>query len=582
MLAVQLMSIRLRRFSARARTFAIPFFLFFLPFPAVAWEAEIIGSSSNTFSAAQQIDLQICPTSRSDTNGVVDVEVNDHTATNLNSIKYTTTLDNPSARCALLPMPNHRLGYYRVNVQVNSISIVPGRGSRPPGYLTYAVVPDPDLRRLLPESDTFFGLQGGFNKRHTLLLSQLGVRWVLGGYSWRQLGVDWATVLDKKSSGSRGMPSYSWASTPSGKDWQTFTLPTLYMIDPVLHAHLLKPATVRKHTGALNALGEHEWRRYCVAVATSYMRQYPTRRQRIYQITWEPTSPWGFAGSADDLVKIYRIAYSAIHETDQSAFIIGPAGAPLNFKAIDWARELLEAGLANYIDGFSVHPYTEFPPKFPPELHGFIHHVKSIRSLLDNYKKNMPIFGTEQGYEAKATPEDELRQAEGVIRSNLILLGEGWRSNIAFYIHDFYAPNAGSTMKTGGYGFYYGLDDDITYGDRALSPKPVAPAYAAMTFLLEGHHRVGLVPDLQGSMMGYIYERDNERVIALWDYGNRPSEVEVSSEGDNNVIFDMMGNGSPLNKSETRTLLIGSSPIYLRCARHSDVHIRVRKSTTGA
>jgi hypothetical protein len=561
---------------ARAISVAILSILLLLPFRAISWQAEILDSSSNTFSAYQKINLQICRTGHSDTSAVVDVQVTDQTAANVKNITDSISLADLSVRCIQIPMPNNRLGYYRVNVQVNGISIVPGRGSRPPDYLTYAVVPDPDLRQLHPESDTFFGLQGAFNNHNALLLSQLGVRWVLGGYSWRQLGSDWAAVLDEKSSGSVGVPNYSWARTPSGKPWKTFTLPTLFMIDPIRHRNLLIPSTVRKHSGALNAFGESEWRKYCEAVARSYMRQYSTRKRRVYQITWEPVRPWGFAGAADDLVNIYRIAYSAIHKIDDSAFIIGPTGTPLNTKSIDWARSLFEAGLANYIDGFSIHPYADFPPKFPPELHGFIHNVKSIRSLLDKYKKNMPIFGTEQGYEAKATLEDELRQAEGVIRSNLILLGEGWQFNIAFYSHDFYAPNAGSTVKTGGYGFYYGLDDDITYGDRVLSPKPVAPAYAAMTFLLDGYHGVGPVPDLKGSLMGYIYERDSERLVALWDYGNRPSKIELKSLNNDAVIFDMMGNASPLQKSASRRLLIGSSPMYVRYSKDSDIYVRVQ------
>ena len=48
-----------------------------------------------------------------------------------------------------------------------------------------------------------------------------------------------------------------------------------------------------------------------------------------------------------------------------------------------------------------------------------------------------PFVGTEQGFNTNGDESKELLQAESLVRENLILLGEGYRFNIAFYITDF-------------------------------------------------------------------------------------------------------------------------------------------------
>ena len=527
--------------------------------------ASISDSSTNTFIPGEPITLKLCEKPRQQkSSSEITILVRNHAGIVVDSQQRTFSRASNDSNCLSVNMPNSRLGYYRAEISTDGIGVPSPLGSRPAGYQTYAIVSDPRARKRTPEERTFFGMQGAFNKDNDVL-ALLGVRWVLGGYSWRKLGAYWQSKTPDSLQGIDGIPSYDWVRTyKTGAPWEVYTLPTLFMIDPVAHKPFIRQSTVAKHTGALSPLGEKAWQQYCGSVARSYMHKYPNRTRRIYQITWEPVPPWGFKGSPEELVKIYKIAYLTIHKIDDKAMIIGPTTAPLNKKVLEWNRLLLEAGLNRYLDGFSIHPYVGFPPRFPPEEHGFLENVRLVRIMLSNYfPDDFPIFGTEQGYEAEATVESELSQALGIIRSNLILLGEGWAMNIAFYNHDFYRP--GSHIKTGGYGFYYALDPSVDFGDKMISPKPVAPAYSAMTSLLEGHRSIGLVAGLKGTAMGYIYEGDNDIVIAAWDYGNNPAVVEIAVEADEVEIYDMMGN--MIKREVVKDHLVtqlNNEPLYIR------------------
>ncbi len=80
--------------------------------------------------------------------------------------------------------PGDRFGYFRVQAKLAANgATLPAIGTRGAGFLTYAVVPDPAVRPLLPDVETRFGLQGSSK----LAYPYLGVRWVLGGYGWGKL-----------------------------------------------------------------------------------------------------------------------------------------------------------------------------------------------------------------------------------------------------------------------------------------------------------------------------------------------------------------------------------------------------------
>src|SRR5690606_16338415 len=94
----------------------------------------------------------------------------------------------------LTDFPHDRLGFYRVEAELSGAALSGGGGvklaklgTRPAGYLTYAVVPDPAERKDFGETGSRFGMQGGFGPWGNRSLALLGARWVLdGNFEWRR------------------------------------------------------------------------------------------------------------------------------------------------------------------------------------------------------------------------------------------------------------------------------------------------------------------------------------------------------------------------------------------------------------
>jgi hypothetical protein len=147
------------------------------------------------------------------------------------------------------------------------------------------------------------------------------------------------------------------------------------------------------------------------------------------------------------------------------------------------------------------------------------------------------------------------QKAQDDIRTTLMMLGEGARFDFGFYVADFWG--AGGIEKAETYGFYYNLNPKIAFGTDKLSPKIVVPAYAAMTWFLDGATSQGPAPGLSGTQVGYRFRRDGKVVDAVWDHASK-SRIMVNA-GDS--ACDWMGNCTKV--SQFGTLPIGSDPSYI-------------------
>ena len=444
---------------------------------------------------------------------------------------------------ATVEAPHERLGFYRVRAKLSDGTTLPKLASRAAGYLTYAVVPPPEQRRLYPAEETFFGMQGGFNPKLDIV-SPLGVRWLLGGYNWNKLEPDHAGQFT-------GTVAHDAANEWSvgGKAWQTYPLPTVFMAPK----WAVKPETAKYCTGTLTPAGETAWVDYCKAVGRSNAAAHPELAQRLYQITWEPVYPWGFGGTDEDLVRIYQLAYPALHEADPQAVVLGPTGGGINPGDLEWLERLLAKGLTRAIDGVSIHPYHSMPP----EPNGLVEHVRALKEAVRQAAgRDLPLYGTEQGWATGEDPAKELDQARSLLRANLIMFGEGFRCNFAFYAVDYW--------NEPGYGYFYNLNPKIPWGSDKVAPKPIVPGYAAQSLLLEGHHSTGAIEWLGETALGYGFERGDDVVLALWDFGEQSREVALPVGVEQVTVRDWMGNARAVaTAGGSLTLTLGPEPQYV-------------------
>jgi len=214
---------------------------------------------------------------------------------------------------------------------------------------------------------------------------------------------------------------------------------------------------------------------------------------------------------------------------------------------------LWKAGLGHYIDALSTHPYV----KWPPETTGAL--ASTLRQQLDDATQAaghpLILIGTEHGY--TSVSQGNLTKALGDIRTTLMMLGEGARIDFGFYIADYWDGPDPANDK--GYGYYWNLDTRIDWGTGKLGPKIVVPAYAAMTWFLDGTESDGVAKDLSAGQVGYQFHRSGGGMIrALWDpQGSSPYAVASGAR-----VCDWMGNCSARTESNS-TILLGQAPTYV-------------------
>lgn len=462
--------------------------------------------------------------------------------------------------------PNTALGFYRVYATLSNGLSLPRIGSRPAGFLTYAIVPDPATRPYLRSSEARFGMQGGFCGKVNPL-PYIGVHWVNSGPHWSYAEPNYSGEFAKKrkilrDQGRIGPPvdpkatrEWEWCKVvKNGKEepWPVYPFFSLY--NPPKWA-IVKGSKVGS-TGILTEDGEKAWQAYCEEIARSKVEDFPNLEEHFYQITWEPN--W-FNGAPEQFVTIYRIAADAIRAIDKKAVISGPAKAGIGRYGMDQEEQWFKKGFGKYLDVYNVHPYTGIPAEKA-------NYTGSIRALKDYINKNagksLPICGTEQGLLTDEDVDKELLQAQGLIRAHIISIGEGFRFNFGFYIHDYGTKSPGAEL---GYGYFYNLREGGKFGTDSIGPKPIVPAMAAMTYLVDGTKSLGSIDWLGETVRGYAFERDGKITLALWDIGDKASSVSFNTGSESVDLYDFMGNRKEIKTpGGSVSLKLTQSPVYVR------------------
>ncbi len=473
-------------------------------------------------------------------------------ATNILSIRivdeipheiYSASLSMPanSAGSAVIsfPAPATKYGYYRVFATLSDGTSLPAMGTRPAGFITYAVVPDPSKRVDYGDSGSRFGMQGGFSAAQGNVIQYLGIRYLLDGPGWANLEPQYPGqfAASQKAATSADL-TYPSHIADNASAWPTYAVPLVIVSG--LPAWAMIPGTGTASwpaMGALNSTGVEALPEFTKARAKEVSKDFADQSTHYYQMTWEPEIPGIFGGTPAQLVQLYQDSYQSIHAADPKAIVMGPTLFPGDRIPM---TQLWSAGLAQYLDAVSMHPYT----KFPPETNGLVENIRLQMQMAKTAKgTSLPFVGTEHGFASGVI--GALDEALGDIRTSIILLGEGFKFDFGFYIADFWVHSPSETNNT--FGYYWNLDPAIAYGTDKLGPKPAVPAFAAMTFLLDGSTSSGPVESLTGTQIGYRFSRGDVNVIAMWDYQVSASDVWIPVSAETIQVCDWMGNCSSQN-----------------------------------
>ncbi len=486
------------------------------------------------------------------------IKVRDEFGTEAAATSLALAADGSGNATASLMAPATKYGYYRVEAVLPDGGTIGATGSRPAGFVSYAVVSDPSKRVNYGDSGSRFGMQGGFNLAQGSVIPYLGIRYFLAGPGFSDLEQKnaYQFSMARSAAVAKGQPYPAKSPTTNnltynGAPWPTYAVP-LVMTEK-LPPWALEPGTsgtICKTMGALNKAGAAAFPDFAYQLAQAYAADYPSQSSRYYQITWEPAN-WCFAGSIQQLVQFYQLAYEPLHRGDSKAMVMGPTLFPENGAML---AQMWAAGFGKYVDAVSMHPYS----KWPPETNGLIANVREQMKMAQDAKGHpIPFLGTEHGYTSGTI--GELNEALGNVRSTIMLLGEGFKVDFAFYIADYWDKEASDPKNT--YGYYWNLNPNIPYGTDKIGPKPSAPAFSATTLFLDGTTTAGPLTNMSGTQMGYRFQRNGTTILALWDYQAPSSSFTLPANG-NFQTCDWMGNCTPSSGGAT-TLTLGPAPTYV-------------------
>ena len=533
------------------------------PSPNATLMAVTSNSSTGIYVIGEEVSIQfkVEQTSLLPNNATLNIKVLDEHGNQLAQENTAVGRENKDWSYTF-KAPNGRQGFYRVYASLSNGVTIPSLGTMPAGYVTYCIVSDPYDRPTYSMAETRFGIQGGFNGSVNAL-PYLGVRWVNDSrFTWRwhepnKSGEYAAARAAAKASGDIG-PSkipgstygYDWCYTSKNgnrKPWPIYPVFHLYRA-PDWAADI---GSLINTTAAIKPEAVAAWAAYCSEVAKAAVEDYPNLPIHFFEITWEPNY---VNMSEKQFTDIYKIASASIRAIDKKAVLSGPTKAGLGLYSMDQEALWFKSGFGDTIDYYTVHPYT----KMPPEENGYL---TAIRSLHEYVKKNAhrdyPFAATEEGEDTHGTPESELAQARDLLRSSLMLLGEGYRFYFAFYIADY-------GDASGGFGYFYNLDKNVQYGTSKISPKPIAPAFAAETLLLDGTNAAGEIELPKPTQLGYAFVRGGHVTGALWDYAGA-SSASLESHNRFVTVYDWMGNSRVVpTKAGHVDLALTQDPIYVR------------------
>ena len=485
-----------------------------------------------------------------------------------------------------------RAGYYAVAAKLrNSGASQPRTGSRPGGYATFGVLPNVadyvpafnaslDTRRFGTLGASYIEPGTGLEP----LNENLGSSWVLIGRSM--------TTTEPKYAGQ--FNPYTTQFDPSIKSG---TLARFIAVDGLPRWASTEPSTATSGTYPPKSYSVYQ--NYVAQVGLESKRLHnayiPNQHKNYYQVTWEPnpgpSTEW--KGTESQMVELYKAAYEGAHSTDPDAAIIGPAASSLP-QCITWIGKIAPYGWANYTDAVSCHGYYTIGSSAmkPPETYGLQAEMRELRATMASahVKTGAKLFITETGvsygmgsvYSATSPTTPMLEHhAEAVVRTHLIMLGEGADTTFLFYAAD-YLADVGMGMF-----FNLSMSPAHNFASNSISPKPATMAIAAASRLVDGSRSLGALNNLPTEGYGYAFRlADNTHaMMAVWAHNSAfdasiPYAVRVDAPGTSGttVMFDSMGNPRSVNYSNgVVNVTLSEMPIYVRSSNIAAVtsHVRV-------
>lgn len=450
-------------------------------------------------------------------------------------------------------------GYFAVSAKLQkSGATEPETGSRPAGYVSFGVLPN--VADLVPAASgpldrRRIGLQGANYVESGVCCSGNGLQPVN-----ENLGSTW--VLDARGQATTepdNASQYDPATYPLDVGLKEGTLARIVAMNGIPAWASTAPSATA--VGSYPPKSFSAYQAYAALVGEESARiqtgYIPNQQKNYYQVTWEPdpgpATQW--MGTDAEFVSLYEAAWNGVHSTDANAAIMGPTTQGL-VTCGQWLTRLAPLGFTKYLDAVACHGYYTLAASSskPPEPAGLPSQVQGLRKVMTSLMPaGTKLFVTETGisypmgsqYSASYPTTEVLKEhAEAVVRTHLIMLGEGVDTSFLFYSADF--------QDNAGFGMYFNLALSAdNFNSPSISPKPAALAVAAATRLVDGSRSLGALTNLPAGGYGYsfVLADKTHAMTALWAHSSsfdasQSYSLQVDAAGTSGtvVLFDSMGN----------------------------------------
>ena len=275
----------------------------------------------------------------------------------------------------------------------------------------------------------------------------------------------------------------------------------------------------------------------------------------LWEIWNEPNiSFWQPKPNVDDYAALALAAAEAIQEAAPGEAVIGPATSEVDLKFLEGC---FKAGLLNWWDAVSVHPYRQRGPEDAENDY------LKLRKLIAQYApkdKSIPILSGEWGYSSAWQNFDDAKQGRMLARQWLVNLANHTPLSIWYDWHD-----DGNDPQEAEHHFGTVANEYHAGGSPVYEPKPAYFAAKTLTSVLRGFQFTKRLALGRPDDYALLFSKGDELRLAVWTASPAPRPVRIrSSRCEFEVITHTGERGTPISANDNDLVLTPKhAPQYL-------------------
>ncbi|SFH54361.1 GH39 family glycosyl hydrolase [Planctomicrobium piriforme] len=223
-------------------------------------------------------------------------------------------------------------------------------------------------------------------------------------------------------------------------------------------------------------------------------------------------------------------ACKAIRTAAPNECIIGPGLANID---LPYVEECFKAGLLDYWDAVSVHPYRQTGPE--PAIQEY----SQLRQLIAKYApagREIPILSAEWGYSTTWFNSDDERQAKYLAREFLVNLSNNIPLSIWYDWHDDGEDAAEKEHRFGIVYFKHFPGRKLPY-----DPKPAYQAMKTLASTLKRFEFVKRIATTSADDYVLLFQRGKDQRLAVWTSTDIRHEIELPASAGEFEIVSLLG-----------------------------------------